>query len=273
MQINNEFKFAKRNGFINETENFFNYQLIKDKLITGINQLSIILNTENLIVYGELFGGIYPVDSEMKTFINNGCVQKGVYYSPDVNFIVFDIIIVQENGEHSFLNYYEMERCVKQTQLMYSKALAIDTFSNIIQFNTKINSTIPKELGLETLKEGTNIIEGIVIKPIENYIINENDKYTRCLIKIKNKEFLEISTKTELNEISYKSILIGLINENRLNSVISKIGELTNENREEIIDEFVQDVWADYFMNYSNIKIDNYDKAQNIIIENINKLL
>ena len=41
-----------------------------------------------IIIYGELFGGIYPD-------INTGFkpVQKGIYYSPSIHFIAFDIYI------------------------------------------------------------------------------------------------------------------------------------------------------------------------------------
>jgi len=60
------------------------------------------------------------------------------------------------------------------------------------------------------------LVEGIVIRPLNNYIItnlSQTECTTRCLIKIKNKNFLEISEYFDLEQASksYQYILSKLV--------------------------------------------------------------
>ena len=95
------------------------------------------------------------------------------------------------------------------------------------------------------------------------------------MIKIKNKEFLEISDTIDLDKISknYEFVLTNMINSNRLNAVISKIGRLTEANKEEILDSFVDDVWTDYYKSYSDIVIKDIGLAEQIVKTGCNNLI
>ena len=282
-----EIKFAKRNGFLSDTEWFYNYQLIKPKLIKNVKQIATILNKQNIIVYGELFGGFYPSDPSkfnINQRINDKgisvvqfeqrAVQEGIYYSPNIEYIVFDIAIYDENNKPVFISYNEMMNCVKQTELLYAKPLIIDTFDKVMQYNINFDSTIPQQLGLVQMIPKTNLAEGIVIRPMDNYMLPNNN---RCLIKIKNKKFLEVKYNSSTESIEQiteqSSLFINLINQNRLNAVISKNGQLTELTKEQILNEFVEDVWSDYYSNCyancsnvkSNVKIDNIEYIDSLI--------
>jgi hypothetical protein len=52
--VDGEIKFSKRNDILKENEWFYNYQLIKDKLIRNIKKISGLLNQKNIILYSEL---------------------------------------------------------------------------------------------------------------------------------------------------------------------------------------------------------------------------
>lgn len=56
-----------------------------------------------------------------------------------------------------------------------------------------------------------------------------------------------------------------LINQNRFQAVISKIGKLTDDNANSVLNEYVEDVWADFYQNFSHITISDYDKANEYV--------
>ena len=287
--INGKIKFSKRNSILKENEWFYNYQIIKDKLIRNIKIVSELLKNDNIVIYGELFGGWYPEDNKNWNGPDNirinskgictvefdeRAIQEGIYYSPNIEYMVFDIGII-EDSQIRFLDYFNMEDIIKKTELFYAKALMVGTFEAVQNYNIEFDSKIPEMLGLKPLPKGTNIAEGIVIKPIESHNIKDKDgNNNRCLIKIKNKKFMEVSDNFSINEAngSYKFILTALVNQNRFQAVISKIGKLTKENKDEILDDFIEDVWSEFYQNYSHIIINDCYKA-NEFIKKISKIL
>lgn len=52
-----------------------------------------------------------------------------------------------------------------------------------------------------------------------------------------------------------------MLNINRLNAVISKIGKANNET---LVKNLVEDIWNDYYIKY-NFPISNYDKANDFL--------
>ncbi len=275
---NGNITFSKRNSILKDTDWFYNYQLIKDKLSTNITKLSKIMNATNIVIYGELFGGWYPSNVQEwngaeNTRINkkgiciipfeDRAIQEGIYYTPNIEYMVFDIAIIHDdNDEQEFLDYYTMDKYLKQTTFFYAKPLMIGTFKDVENYNLEFDSLIPTQLGQEQLLKNTNIAEGIVIKPIKPYFIKDNNNNVRCLIKKKHSKFQEISDSFDLQEAkkSYQYIFSQLVTQNRYQAVISKIGKLTNENINEVIDDVVEDTWKDFYQDYSNINL-NYDKA------------
>ena len=280
--MDGEIHFSKRNDILKEHEWFYNYQLIKDKLIRNIKKIAEFINHNNVILYGELFGGWYPENNKDWTGPENArinakgisivpfedrAIQEGIYYTPNIEYMVFDIGVVN-NNEINFMEYHKMEECIKQTELFYSKPLMIGTFEKVQQYNIDCNSTIPEQLGQLPLPKCTNIAEGIVIKPLNAHFIKDKDgNNIRCLIKIKNKKFLEVVDSFDMEEAtkSYKFILSQLINQNRFQSVISKIGKLTEENKDTVLNEYVEDVWTDFYQNFAHITISDFEKANEYV--------
>lgn len=240
------------------------------------------MNENNIVVYGELFGGWYPESQYWNgpegTRINNKgvsivpfedrAIQEGIYYSPNIEYIVFDVAIIKDKLE--YLDYFTMIEYLKKTGFMYAKALQIGTFKEVQQYNINFDSYIPIELGLEPLPLNTNIAEGIVIKPVITHLVKDkNNNNIRCLIKIKNKKFLEVADDFNINDAnnSYEFIFTKLINQNRYQAVVSKIGALNHDNKDEIINELATDSWNDFYTEYNNININNYDKATKYVLD------
>lgn len=100
-------KYGKRQSYLSITSKFYDFQNIieshKNKIINIFNTIKLLNNDVKIVrIYGELFGGYYP----HKNIINNNIkrVQKGVWYSPDINFYAFDIWTdVKINNSHSYL--------------------------------------------------------------------------------------------------------------------------------------------------------------------------
>ena len=277
-------KFAKRKGYLSWNDDFFAFQLvvnkIEDKIIEIFEELSQKVKAIKYIIYGELFGGKYP-HLEVEADQNLQAIQTGVYYSPSVEFYAFDIAIenIEENSKY-YLDYESSLSLFKKYKIIHAEPLFIGKFSDALEFNIRINSTIPKQLNLPSLSD--NLIEGVVIKPYNHN--GFDNKLIRPIIKLKNPEFEEekkfheakkwnyipnISSKSE--ELSFiVEDLRNYITKNRLESAISKIGQLDFNKPKRILEiesEFLRDVLTDFNENNDNF-LESLTKEDKLWIEN-----
>ena len=276
-----QINFGKRNSLLKEDDWFYNYQLIQDKLTQNICQLSKIMNHPRIVVYGELFGGWYPDSVQwtgpVGTRINQDgvslvsfedrAIQEGVYYSPKIEFMVFDVATIEQD-QPQFINFFHMEEFLKQTDFFYSKPLMIGNFQEVQKYQLNFDSHIPAQLGLPSLPQGSNTAEGVVIKPVDPiFIKDKKGNQIRCLIKNKHPKFKEIVDDFSLSEAqnSFEFIFLKLVNQNRLQSVVSKIGRLTCDNKDEILDSLIEDTWTDFYIHYSQVQIVNETKANDYL--------
>lgn len=258
-------RFAKRKEYLSWQDDFFGFQAvvheIEDKVLALFEQLSLDMPAKKHILYGELIGGKYP-HAQVEKVENVQAIQTGVYYAPDIQLFAFDIAIETE-GEKSYLVYEDSLQYFEKFHLLHAKPLFIGKFTTALHVNLRINSTIPEILNLPPLED--NLIEGVVIKLYQN---PQKIAYSpRIILKIKNPEFDEekkfheaekwsfipsLSTKTE--DLAF--ILTEMreyVSQNRLHSVLSKIGSLKPENVAEIKEAFREDVWIDFNENYEGL--------------------
>lgn len=256
--------FASRNQLIGNIKDGFNFNnmwpIIKNEHLDLIDNLLNYSHDNDLIinVYGEIFG--------------RG-IQRRINYGNNKYFKIFDISI---NGK--YITFKEMEDLLNDLDLsnyIIPIYKITDNFQECLDFNTEIPS----------LHSPTNnITEGVVIKPYDKKIIklhNEEgfDREERFIWKIKNESFTEkrapkrdssqLKSKDDiLNEFPEIKILKeefeSYITENRLLSVISKLGELNSMNQMGLyLKEFFNDAKKDFLK-------DNDDKDLN---ESIHKLI
>lgn len=283
---NGTLKFAKRKEYLKWTDDFFGFQLvvnkIEDAILSLFEHLSNEVTGEKYIVYGELFGGKYP-HPEVNAIKDLNAIQTGVYYTPAIEFCAFDIAIEKKGSDSKYyLDYETSLTYFKQFGIFHAKPLFIGKFTEALNFNTRINSTIPKEFELPELKD--NLIEGVVIKPFNQ--IDNNTLFTRPIVKFKNTEFDEedkfheaekwsfipdVSSKTE--DLSFiMEELRNYITQNRLKSAISKIGQLDRNNPiriSEIKTEFLNDVLIDFNENNNDLLNDLLPGEKEWIIERV----
>ncbi len=267
---NGSLKYAKRKQYLYWNDDFFGFQLVvnqlEGKIISLFEQLSTQFKASKYIIYGELFGGEYPHE-EVQPVEGLHAIQTGVYYSPSIHFCAFDIAIeTDELASKHYLDYETTITYFKEFELLHAQPLFVGKFGEALNFNTRINSTIPESLNLPALSQ--NLIEGVVVKPYNSW--QQENSSTRPIIKIKNpefdeeKKFHEAEKWTFIPDVSSKSQdltfiveeLRNYVTENRLQSAISKIGSLDFENEKrvaEIANEFLKDTLTDFNENNDNL--------------------
>ena len=254
--------FGKRSGFIDADEYFYDHEeLIEHYRIRVIALFSVIKekfpDIEMLTVFGEMFGGNYPhPDVENDRRITN--IQKGVYYSPIHEFYAFDIYITnEENGR--YLSVEEANTFFEQGGFIYAKTLFSGTLEQCMQYPNDSVSVIPQWFGLPPIED--NICEGVVIRPLVPTYFSDG---TRVLLKNKNNRFGEKLSGKKRNpqwliESTYSESLNNLlltvedyVTENRLNNVISKIGQIALPKEiSKLIALFSEDILKDFLKEYS----------------------
>ncbi|CAG8555775.1 2773_t:CDS:2 [Ambispora leptoticha] len=228
---------ARRMAILDENESFYGYQTIKAKYHDNIIKLWEVMNSKNLIrgvkiiVYGELFGGLYR-HPEVKPVKAISIIQHGIEYCPNHEFMAFDVF----DGT-DLVGFNTMTEVLEEAGVPFLKPLAKGSFEQVSNYDPHFVTTVPGLLGLPPLPKN-NKAEGVIIRPVLHLRSSHGN---RIIFKIKTADFVE-RTKSEkknyrLEQKEGKSKSMKLmdvvntelalfINKNRLISVISKEGPL-----------------------------------------------
>jgi Rnl2 family RNA ligase len=153
-----DIKFARRRAIVESGDKFYNYEKIIDKYIDKLRQLytnikDVYTTVDIVRVYGELYGGIYPDQKSIDI-----PVQQGVYYSPTVEFMAFDLHIEMVDGASEWLSYKNYSFELDKVGIPYIVPLFEGSLKEAIDMNNYFETTIPKIHGLPPIKD--NICEG-----------------------------------------------------------------------------------------------------------------
>ncbi len=256
-------KYAKRKDLLRWTDDFFGFQLVAERLDAGIMRLFEHIRKDHAFqiatVYGELYGGHYP-HGDVPAEARVQAIQTGIHYSPTIEFCVFDIA-VEADESRKYLDYADVMRYCAACEVPFARPLLIGTLNQALFFDTRFDSKVPAILGLPAIVP--NLVEGIVVKPLHNIVVQTAKGELRPIFKIKNKEFAEEQFH-EAQAWSYQHAgasaserllyivpeLRRYVTQQRLQSTFSKIGSLlgaTQERRNAIhaalIDDAMQSFW------------------------------
>ena len=245
---------AKRTSILNYFDGFYNgwQSLVESQKKCILKAYAFVKkNIEKsvmaVIVYGELFGG-----SDSGKFAR---IQKGINYSPQHHFYPFDVLVIGQNENRYFLPWNEtsevFERCGFR---IYAKSVVEGSLQQILNdFDAnQFETTIPQRLGLPKPSKN-HIAEGIVIRTKTGKRLcvkykadkfGEIGKFKQSELR-RNASLPSISLKILKTFDGDKSVIDFIhecVNENRLNSAISKIGQINKENLNMIAAEFTNDV-------------------------------
>lgn len=276
--------FAKRKAGLDWNDDFFGFQLVaqqlEDKLLSLFEAINLDFPGQKYTLYGELFGGAYP-HPEVAAIPNLNAIQTGVYYSPDIQFCAFDIAI--ETAEYRYYMDYETAvSYLEKAGIFYAKILYQGSLTTCLEFDIAFDSLLPNLLGLPPL--ASNLVEGVVLKPLHNLVPPSDATYFRPTLKLKNEAFAEelkfhqaqkwsFTTNKKTNGETLNFLLLDLRNyvtKNRLNNVLSKIGQLDFENKKrlkEIKISYLEDVWQDFNLDHEEI-LDLLDSKEQEWLQN-----
>jgi Rnl2 family RNA ligase len=220
-------RYASRNQWVDET--FYNCQDVLDNLKPHLHQLQDhIKDCSNpdkvLTIFGELFGDK---------------IQKGVIYPQGKHFMAFDIMT-----NYAYIDYRNFIDYCATFNIPTVPFINAGTLESVLQlpveFLTRLNPI-----------EG-NVAEGLVIKPNQPLFFPNG---SRVIFKRKSARFVEKNhtKRTFTNPKNLSGYALELvrelepyINENRLNCVISKLGQVQLEDFNKLQGLLIQDCIKDY---------------------------
>lgn len=242
---------AKRTGPILPAEDFFGYSVILKKYNDSIKAVQhTIKEGASMQIFGEFAGG---------------GIQKGVNYG-EKDFYVFDILVKTAEGTNQFVDDYMMETMCNTFGFKTAPLLGRGKFDDLAKLPNDLLSVVNEYN--ECLEDDrvnlTNVnscqfkavpaaddqtpAEGYVLKPCYPKFFSNG---SRVAIKCKNSKFSEkaksdkpIKAKVELtaNDKVALSTLAQYATLNRVNNVISKIGEITAKDFGKVMGLTVQDI-------------------------------
>jgi len=260
-------ELAKRSGYLNG-ESFYNL----DKIVANMPQLESKFKEvcskygyKTIEVFGETFGGNYLHEDVMPAK-DAKKVQKGVFYTPNNNFLAFDIRV---DGE--YVDVLKFQALCTELNVPF---IPIETFSGDVYEAVEYCNTIknkPSEIyKLYNLPEiKNNIREGVVLKPM---ITTRLGNGSRVIIKCKTEEFLEISKQhkpiiqKDLPEELQNALnkLAEYSTESRLNNVISHLGEVSIKDFGQVIGAFLQDIHEDFIKDGNSLNTFEKDEKKQL---------
>jgi len=275
-----EIKIAKRTAFIEKDEKFFNAHQILERYRKNVIKVfqkvkTIDPNVETIVIYGELFGGGYehkdvePVKGAVK-------VQKGIEYAPYNEFYAFDIKL---NGV-TYLDTEMINSIFEETGFFYAKTLFQGSLEEALRFPNVFNSKIPTWLGLP---EMNNMCEGTIVKTLKTKYFGNG---ARVILKNKNEKWIEKSkmvrkqATTVQKQIHFSETAQNIWEEiqryatvNRLNNVVSKIGEFEPKIIGKVIGLFAQDILEDFEKDFPAVFTTIEKEEQKRINKKLNALV
>lgn len=268
---------CRRNGVINEGENFFSYKAVV------WTQMPYIINLTKQLegsfkIYGELYGGGYDNADKDKKWSFEGMVQNEILYTYFYDFVVFDIF---HNGR--WLDYDEVVRLCKLCEFDVVPELCRGTYADVVNFNTeKLLTKVPEFDKLPPIED--NYMEGKVIRPVKEPQMSKDSEWpresstnVRQIYKVVNDHYFEKkhNCKQKIKK-SHRQIqeelkvelekILPYVTRNRFNNVRSK--ELPIENLKEVkkyIDLMVKDIKTEV----ENDKIEVDERAYNLAKEKL----
>lgn len=195
-------------------------------------------------------------------------VQTGIWYTPALAWIVFDILVAQhDDDEGELLSHREVEQLAGAAGLRTPPRLGRGTRAELEHLPVRFPSRVPAQLGLPPLPAavGDNFAEGLVLKPDQRCAPSERPVIKRKLPEFDDDRFSEAEAWAPgwLDEAALTSWVDRLVQPARLASARSKVGAEPAA----IVDEVALDVAIDLGLTF-RASWDGLDEAgQERVIE------
>lgn len=136
-------------------------------------------------LYGELAGGHYP-HSEVNAADCAQPVQTGVWYAPDLFWLLFDARLTV-GDRRWWVAEPELRKVAEAAGLTFVPVLARGPLARLRELPAAFPSKVPALFGLPEIED--NLAEGYVLKPAVEW--DESTDGERPMLKVKQKAFAE----------------------------------------------------------------------------------
>jgi len=159
-------------------------------------------------------------------------VQTGVYYSPEIMFIAFDLAWTDSDGLFRFTPFQQAHDWLSAVNIHTTPVIASGELSRMLNLPAVFSTHVPGQLQLPAIED--NVAEGYVVKPWDNVDVFGEKFYS---VKIKNPDFSERhyhqaqtwGQKPDSDPLAgMESRALQQLTKNRLDSAVSKIGRPTS---------------------------------------------
>jgi len=230
-------RFGKRKDWLTSDAPFFGWQLLAPELAALARPLARL--APQVVLYGELFGGGYP---GVAPIAGLAPIQTGVWYAPDVRWLMFDILVAADDGDDGeLLAFSDVEALSAEAGLMTAPTLARGKLAELERVPVSAPTALPALLGLPPLPD--NLREGYVLKPDRRLPAGARPIVKRKLADFDDARFDE-GPGWHPGHLSRDELIVWarrLVNPARLASARSKVGT----DPAAIVDEVVLDVAID----------------------------
>ena len=220
-------RVGKRKAWLADDEPFFGWQLLRDRLTAAAHAARTALpeGARGVRLYGELYGGAYPEPS-VPAVPGVSAVQTGVWYSPELRFALFDVLV--ETGAEPdgvYLPYAAVRAVAAASGLDVVPLLRSGGRGEVADVPIRFATTVPASLGLPPL--AGNLAEGVVLRADGELAVR-----VRPIVKRKIAEFDErrfdgarpFAADALLTPAELAVVAAGMVNPVRLASARSKVG-------------------------------------------------
>ena len=173
-----------------------------------------------------------------------------------------------------------MNQIFKETGFFYAKILLQGTLDEALTFPNVFDSKIPAWLGLPEIEE--NMCEGTIIKTLKTKYFGNG---SRVILKNKNEKWTEKSKMVKKDRPAQKEVHFSesaqniweeiqkYATANRLNNVVSKIGEFHPKMMGKMIGLFAQDILEDFEKDFPKVFTTIEKEEQKRINKKLNSLV
>lgn len=242
-----EVRCASKSQMLDENSRFYSFQRVLDKYRDRVLKVWDFMNfaygSETITLFGEIFGGSYD-HPDVPRVPNTSKVQKGVFYTPDNDFYLFDVY-----SDGRVMSQSVLPNIVSTMGCPWAKPLFTGTLEECLAYPNDFEDPTHKFYGLPAIEN--NITEGVVIKPIAAlffgdsrvFVKNKNEKWTE---KSREKKRVKDSNLTP-EALEQVEIIGQYVTDQRVANVLSHIGQVEDKDFGKFIGEFTRDVLSDYF--------------------------
>lgn len=232
---------GKRKEWLRDHDDFFGWQLLAPELINTVGRWAQEIGAQQLIAYGELFGGGYP-HPDVSPMPGMSPIQTGVWYHPGLRWSPFDLLICQgDDDDGEFVSYSELCELTDQSPFPPPPLISRGSFGDLLELPINTPTLIPNHFALPAIED--NIAEGVVLRPDRRRSPDAQSLLKRKIATFDDARFGEVTPwdPGALDVSDLKTWAYRLVNQARIGSARSKVGD----DRDALVDEVVLDVMID----------------------------